>query len=67
MALRVAVDLDICQGYVCCVMEAPEVFDVDDATGRSLLLVAEPDESLRASVEAAARACPARAITVEDR
>jgi ferredoxin len=67
MALRVTVDLDSCQGYVCCVMEAPEVFDVGEATGKAVLLQAEPDESLRAGVEAAARACPARAITVEDR
>lgn len=65
MSLKVTVDLNTCQGYVCCVMEAPEVFDIDDAVGKAVLLQERPSEELRSKVEAAARACPARAIRVE--
>jgi ferredoxin len=60
--MKVVVDLDVCQGYVCCVMEAPTVFDVDDATSKAVVLHDDPPEELRAEIEAAARSCPARAI-----
>jgi ferredoxin len=65
MSLRVTVDLNTCQGYVCCVMEAPEVFDIDDDAGKAVLLQEQPSDALRGKVEAAARACPARAIRVD--
>ena len=62
--LWVEADLAACQGYVCCVMAAPEVFDVDDETAKVVLLTAEPDESLRAKVEEAVRSCPSRALRI---
>lgn len=61
-SMKVVVDLPACQGYVCCVMAAPEVFDVDDDTGKVVLLAAEPDESLRAKVAEAVRSCPSGAL-----
>lgn len=64
--MKVTVDQQLCQGYVCCVMEAPEVFDIDDEAGKAIVLTADPDERLRAAVQTAVRSCPARAITVED-
>jgi ferredoxin len=64
MSITVTVDLDSCQGYVCCLMEAPTVFDVDDSTGKVVLLQTQPAPALEAQVRAAARACPARAISV---
>lgn len=64
--MKVTVDLDRCQGYVCCVMEAPEVFDVDDDTAKVALLSARPPGELRDKVEAAARTCPTQAITVTE-
>lgn len=63
--MKVTVDQQLCQGYVCCVMESPEVFDIDEEAGTAILLNAEPEERLRAGVQTAARSCPARAITVE--
>lgn len=63
--MKVSVDLGLCQGYVCCVMEAPEVFDVDDEAGKAILLDSGPDESLRDKVKTAERSCPSRAITVD--
>jgi ferredoxin len=64
--LKVEVDLDACQGYVCCVMSAPEVFDVDDETAKVVLLNAEPAESMRAKVEDAVRSCPSHALRLAE-
>ena len=60
--MRVEVDLSACQGYVCCVMAAPEVFDTGDDSGKVVLLTARPDESLRAKVTEAVRSCPSGAL-----
>lgn len=65
MSLKVTIDLNACQGYVCCVMEAPEVFDINDEAGKALLLQERPSDALRGKVDAAVRACPARAVRVE--
>ncbi|MEH0553977.1 ferredoxin [Streptomyces sp. B21-101] len=66
MSMKVTLDLDACQGYTCCMMEAGSVFDLDDATGKALLLEPTPSAELRVQVENAARSCPARAILVEN-
>jgi len=47
-------------------MEAPEVFDLDEDLGKVLLLQENPPEELRAKTESAARGCPAKAILVEN-
>jgi ferredoxin len=60
--MRIEVDLSACQGYICCVMAAPEVFDVDENSGKVVLLTAGPEESLRAKVEEAVRSCPSAAL-----
>ena len=62
--MKVEVDLERCQGYVCCVMAAPEVFDVDDDTAKVVLLTAEPGREWRAKVEEAVRSCPSRALRI---
>lgn len=62
--MRIEVDLATCKAYANCVMEAPDVFDIDGATGKVLLLASNPDESQREEVEAAAASCPVRAIVV---
>ncbi len=67
--MRVKVDLDLCQGHAMCQEEAPEVFRVVERPGAYAqveLLMEEPPEALRAKVEAAARYCPNRAISLED-
>lgn len=66
MALKVTLDLAACQGYACCMMEAPTLFDLDDAAGKAIVLDDSPSEEQRAQAESAARACPAKAITVEN-
>lgn len=64
--MKIEVDLSACQGYVCCVMAAPEVFDVDEDAGKVVLRTATPDESLRAKVSEAVRSCPSGALRLAD-
>jgi len=64
--VRVTVDLGRCNAYANCVMEAPDVFDIDDATGLVKLLQESPPEERRERILAAARVCPVQAIAVED-
>ena len=63
--MRVTVDLTKCNAYANCLMEAPEVFDLDGETGLVTVLQEQPPDELRARVEAAARVCPVQAIAVE--
>lgn len=63
--MRVSIDLKACQGYACCMMTAPELFDLDDEAGKAVLVQEEPADSLRERAEQAARGCPAHAILVE--
>jgi ferredoxin len=67
--MRVKVDLELCQGNRLCEEEAPEVFRVKERRGaydQVELLDEHPPEALRAKVEAAARYCPNRVISLED-
>ena len=61
--MRVTVDEQTCQHHGQCMIECPEVFML--VSPDELRYVAEPDESLRGDVEAAADACPTQSITVE--
>lgn len=66
MTFKITVDLNVCQGYAACLIESPALFDIDDDTDKAVVLGGpEHDESMRAQAEAAALACPARAITIE--
>lgn len=62
MALKVDVDMDLCQAHGECCFAAPEVFELDDDD--QLHWVAEPDEGLRDKVQQAAKVCPVSAIRV---
>lgn len=59
--MKLRADLDLCQGHAMCELDAPDVFEVP-RKGKVRVLVEEPDESLRAQVEAAVRYCPTRAL-----
>ncbi len=64
MSATISVDLGVCSGYACCMMEAPELFDIDDDTDKAVVLVEEIDDAQLARARAAEQACPSRAITV---
>ncbi|MGW3352260.1 ferredoxin [Nonomuraea rubra] len=59
--MKLEADLDLCQGHAMCELEAPDVFEVP-RKGKVRVLVEEPEESMRAQVEAAVRYCPTRAL-----
>ncbi|MBD0421765.1 ferredoxin [Streptomyces sp. TRM S81-3] len=61
--MRIAVDLNRCQGYAQCAFLAPEVFAMHGE--ESLLYSPEADEEQREKVMQAAAACPVQAILVD--
>jgi ferredoxin len=62
--MKVQVDQAKCREYANCVMESPDVFDLDEVTGKAVVLCEEPSPELHAEVRAAAAACPVHAITI---
>ena len=69
MALKVTVDLDLCQGHSVCLGECPEVFNVvetDDGYPQVVVLQENPPEALRDKLMTAANYCPNHVITVEE-
>ncbi len=63
--MRVAVDLDLCQGHGVCESEAPTVFFLGKNAAVTIL-DERPDESLRPQVEAAVRFCPTSALRIDE-
>jgi ferredoxin len=61
--MRLAVDLNRCQGYAQCAFLAPEVFAMHG--DESLVYDPQPEDEQRAKVARAVAACPVRAITAE--
>jgi ferredoxin len=64
--MKVVVDELRCDAHGQCVNACPEVFALDDDDDLVTVLVAEPDESLRANVERAVQLCPKAAITLQN-
>lgn len=62
--MKVAVDLDTCDGNGVCMSICPEVFEVRDDGLH--LLQEEPGDELRKKVLGAEVSCPTRAITVKE-
>jgi ferredoxin len=63
--VRVIVDLLKCESNGLCVVQAPDVFEIDDAD-ELVVLNATPPEDRRAAVEAAVRMCPKQALSLAD-
>jgi sterol 14alpha-demethylase len=65
--IRIAVDLDLCQGHRVCVGEAPEVFSVERIDGADKVVLASDsvDPELREKVDLAVRHCPTGALRIE--
>jgi ferredoxin len=60
----VVVNWDLCDGNAACVVEAPNVFDIDEDENLVVLQEQIPAEEL-APVEAAVRACPKQALSLQ--
>lgn len=63
--MKVAADLELCQGHQMCQFEAPEVFGLSD-DDKVVVLDATPPEGLRAQVLQAIKYCPAMALSLEE-
>lgn len=63
--MKMLVDYDLCEGHGECVIAAPEVFDLDDAGEKVVLVQEEPREELRDKVVEAVRICPIVALQLE--
>ena len=63
--MKVVVDELRCDAHGLCADACPEVFALSDDDDLVRVLVEEPAESLRASLERAALLCPKAAITIE--
>ncbi|MCG3751992.1 ferredoxin [Amycolatopsis sp. Poz14] len=66
MTLKIIADTGACKGTACCLMEAPDLCDVDETTGKVVVLVDEIDDARRAEAETAVRACPAAALELRE-
>jgi ferredoxin len=64
--VKVVVDELRCDAHGLCVAACPQVFALDDHDDLVTVLVDEPDESLRPSLDRAAQVCPKAAIKIED-
>ena len=62
--MKVVVDYDLCEANALCVESCPEVFRLEEDDTLSIL-IENPPEDLRATVEDAERSCPRLAIDVE--
>jgi ferredoxin len=64
--MKVIVDDLRCDAHGVCVNACPEVFALADDDDVVRVLIEEPDESLRDSLNRAALACPKAAIKIEN-
>ena len=60
--MKIDVDLDLCQGHGVCAGEAPELFALDAATSKVVVIDPSPPEALRAKLAAAVKYCPTHAL-----
>jgi ferredoxin len=67
MSVRIELDTDLCQAYGNCLLAAPDVFELTEATPVVVLREPQPDEGRRAEVEEAALSCPVQALTLHER
>lgn len=64
--LTITVDLDLCQGHAMCELDAPDYFRVPKH-GKVQILDTEPADSDRSQIKQAVRACPTRALSLEQK
>lgn len=60
--MRVFADIGTCKAYANCVMEAPDVFAISDATGKVDVLMAEVPPDLHDDARRAVASCPSGAL-----
>jgi ferredoxin len=66
MAIRIEVDMDLCQGHAMCELEAPNVFKVPKR-GTVEILDNEPPDDARDEVQNAVDMCPTQALFIKEK
>ncbi|MEV7046307.1 ferredoxin [Amycolatopsis sp. NPDC051061] len=64
--MKIRIDPARCDGYANCVIEADEVFEIDDESGQASVRRTGVPAELAEAVRRAEASCPAQAILVED-
>lgn len=64
--MRVVIDLATCQGYANCVVEADQIFNLDDDTGKAIVLLETVPDEFAEDARRAAANCPVKAIFIEE-
>jgi ferredoxin len=64
--MEIHVDLRTCKAYANCMVEAPDVFDFDEETGKVKVLISSVEGPAIEDVRRAVAACPVQAITVTE-
>jgi len=64
--MKLIVDESRCSGYGCCVLTAPELFELDAVKDMARVINPHLLDELRSNAEAAVRSCPVKAITITD-
>ena len=63
--MRIKVNRELCESNQLCVSSCPQGFKVDD-NDELIILIENPDESLRDDLVAAVNACPRLALSIEE-
>jgi ferredoxin len=64
--MKIVLEEDVCMGYANCVIEAPELFDIDEDTDKAVVLVERPQGEQQDAAREAVRVCPAVALRLEE-
>jgi ferredoxin len=63
--VKIVLDEEACMGYANCVIEAPDLFDIDEDTDKAVVLVETPEGDQVTAAREAVRVCPAVALRLE--
>ena len=64
--MKVSVDVNVCQGYANCVIEADAIFDIDEETGKAVVIQETIPDDLAEDARRAVESCPVSAIAVSE-
>jgi ferredoxin len=64
--VKIAVDLNRCNGHARCAAEAPNLFEINPVDGTAVAIVEEVPEESHGLALRAWEACPERAVLISD-
>jgi ferredoxin len=64
--MRIELNLTKCQGYANCIVEAPDLFDLDEVSNKAVVLAEPVTAELEESARRAEANCPVQAIILHE-